>query len=399
MASVRVPMAAPRPLSRPPAAAPAASQPLPQQLCLRHPRVRPRRATRAARRPAFFCDAPAGRRDAVLRGASASAAALLGARSHSLAAEIAGSAAGQPTAVVVGACGGIGAALARRLAGRGFRVVPCCRNAAKTAAAAAGISDTALAVGGGVESAVLDVGSGADLASVESAKAFVDALRGAGLRSVDTLVVASGVVSAPLSAGRTAEGFDLNIGVNVVGPAALTLAALPLLRAADGGGRVVFVTSTAALDTPSAAFLNDLRYSRRKHYARAAYAESKALDVLFTDELARREAALGTGVRANAIHPGPAATLSVRYELPSRYKQRLGMSAAQLDEQARRLGLRTADEAAVGAEWLAVADEAASATGQFFVDKSAPLPYEYAPAWRTPEAAAAAWDELVQPFT
>eukprot|EP00793_Prasinoderma_coloniale_P005433 PRCOL_00004841-RA len=198
--------------------------------------------------------------------------------------------------------------------------------------------------------AAIDAGAGADLASVASARAFAGALRAAGVDSVDALVFASGVVSAPLSAGRTVEGYDLNVGVNAVGPLALALGALDLVRAARG--RVVLVGSTAALDVPpSTAFLDDLAYNTsRPHAPRAAYAESKALGVLLVDELARREEELGTGVTANVIHPGPAATLAVRYELPARYEQRLGV----------------------------------------------PLPAEYAPAWRTPEAARRAWDELAR---
>ena len=201
-------------------------------------------------------------------------------------------------------------------------VAPCCRSAAATAAAAARLGGAAI-----------DAGAGADLASVASARAFAGALRAAGVDSVDALVFASGVVSAPLSAGRTVEGYDLNVGVNAVGPLALALGALDLVRAARG--RVVLVGSTAALDVPpSTAFLDDLAYNTsRPHAPRAAYAESKALGVLLVDELARREEELGTGVTANVIHPGPAATLAVRYELPARYEQRLGMSEEQLAQQ------------------------------------------------------------------
>ena len=260
-----------------------------------------------------------GRRGALLRlgvGAAPLAAPLT--------ARAAEGAAPVPTAVVVGACGGIGGALAARLTADGYAVVPCCRSAAATAAAAARLGGAAI-----------DAGAGADLASVTSARAFAGALRAAGVDSVDALVFASGVVSAPLSAGRTVEGYDLNVGVNAVGPLALALGALDLVRAARG--RVVLVGSTAALDVPpSTAFLDDLAYNTsRPHAPRAAYAESKALGVLLVDELARREEELGTGVTANVIHPGPAATLAVRYELPARYEQRLGMSEEQLAQQVR----------------------------------------------------------------
>ena len=47
-----------------------------------------------------------------------------------------------------------------------------------------------------------------------------------------------------------------------------------------------------------------------------AYADSKAANALFVANLARREAAAGTGVTALAVHPGVVSTNLIRYVLP-----------------------------------------------------------------------------------
>lgn len=61
---------------------------------------------------------------------------------------------------------------------------------------------------------------------------------------------------------------------------------------------------------------DDLQYERRAYRGIAAYNQSKLANVLFTKALARRLE--GTGVTANALHPGVVAT-----ELTRRYPKAL----------------------------------------------------------------------------
>ena len=132
--------------------------------------------------------------------------------------------------MVTGASTGIGAAIARDLAGRGFRVFGTVRRA----------EDAPALERDGVSPVRMDV---TDAESIVRARIEVEAqLAGAPLAG---LVNNAGVAAAgplellPLSELRAV------LEVNVVGPVAVTQAFLPLLKAA--GGRVVNISSVAGL--------------------------------------------------------------------------------------------------------------------------------------------------------
>ena len=108
------------------------------------------------------------------------------------------------TYVVTGANSGLGLEAARALAGAGGHVVLAVRDTAKGQAAAAGIE-------GSSEVAALDL---ADLASV---RAFAEAWGG---REITTLVNNAGIMM--VAQGRTADGFERQIGTNHLGHFALT---------------------------------------------------------------------------------------------------------------------------------------------------------------------------------
>ena len=136
-------------------------------------------------------------------------------------------------AVVTGANGGLGLETSRALAGAGCHVVMASRNQDKASDAAKDILGTA--PGASLESVPLDLGS---LESIESAAVTILATHNA----VDILVNNAGLMAMP--EGRTADGFETQLGVNHLGHWALTAQLLPaLLRSASG--RVVTVTSTA----------------------------------------------------------------------------------------------------------------------------------------------------------
>ena len=187
------------------------------------------------------------------------------------------------TAIVTGANSGIGRIAARDLARAGARVVLAVRDTAKGTAAAATMT-------GSVEVRELD------LASLASVRAFADAWDGG---AVDLLINNAGVMVPPL--GRTADGFELQFGTNHLGHFALTNLLLEHVT-----GRVVNVSSTAhrfgKID------FDDLNWERRAYKRWAAYGQSKLANLLFTAELQRRLEAAGSDVKANAAHPGYAAT-------------------------------------------------------------------------------------------
>src|SRR5260370_38975133 len=103
------------------------------------------------------------------------------------------------TVVVTGASSGIGLVTARELARAGARVILAVRDTAKGQHAAAGII-------GQTEVRPLD------LASLASVRAFAADWTG----PLDTLINNAGIMAVP--AGRTSDGFELQIGTNHLGP-------------------------------------------------------------------------------------------------------------------------------------------------------------------------------------
>ncbi|TVL91945.1 oxidoreductase [Streptomyces sp. SAJ15] len=200
------------------------------------------------------------------------------------------------TAVVTGANSGIGYVTARELARRGAEVVLACRDAERGAAAAERIR--AEAPGARVRVAPLDL---ADLASVRGFAA--ELTRHLPGDRLDLLINNAGVMALPRL--ETADGFEMQFGVNHLGHFALTGLLLPRLLAAGRGARVVSVSSSAHLmATVDPADLN----STRRYGRWTAYARSKTANLLFTHELARRLRAAGAPLTAVAAHPGYAAT-------------------------------------------------------------------------------------------
>ncbi|MCW2968158.1 MAG: putative oxidoreductase, short-chain dehydrogenase/reductase family [Solirubrobacteraceae bacterium] len=186
------------------------------------------------------------------------------------------------TVVVTGANSGIGRAAARTMAGAGARVVLAVRDTAKGEEAAASMT-------GDTEVRRLDL---ADLSSV---RAFAEGWSG----PIDVLVNNAGIMAVP--EGRTADGFERQIGTNHLGHFALTNLLLPHI--AD---RVVTVSSTAhkigRID------LEDLNWERRTYHSWPAYGQSKLANLLFTLELQRRLTEADSPVRAFAVHPGYSST-------------------------------------------------------------------------------------------
>ncbi len=136
-------------------------------------------------------------------------------------------------AVVTGANGGLGLASAKALAGSGAHVVMAARNQAKAADARAEI--LAAHPGALLEIVELDLGS---LASVAAAAKEIAAKHD----RIDILMCNAGVMALPQ--GTTEDGFDTQMGINVLGHWALISQLLPIVVATPGA-RVVTLSSTA----------------------------------------------------------------------------------------------------------------------------------------------------------
>jgi len=196
-------------------------------------------------------------------------------------------------ALVTGANAGIGFEIASALAAKGATVFLACRSNNKAEEAAARIH--AKSPLSKIEIIPLDLGS------LDSIKGAAD-LVASRIQRLDLLINNAGLMATDLS--RTADGFEMQIGVNHLGHFALTLHLLPLLSKAQGS-RIVTMSSIG--HRRGQMDLDDLNYEHRKYRRWEAYFQSKLANLLFSAELNRRLAS-GGSVQSLAAHPGVAKT-------------------------------------------------------------------------------------------
>ena len=175
------------------------------------------------------------------------------------------------THLLTGAGSGIGAVLAERLLERGDALVLLARSTERAHDLRADLPDATVLV--------------ADLADVTAVEAVAEQLPD----SLDSVVHAAGVVDLGPVAELTADAWQSQLAVNLVGPAVLTRVCLPALRAARG--TVVFVNSGQGL----AASPGWSAYAASKHGLRAL------ADSLRAEEQEH-------GVRVTTVYPGRTAT-------------------------------------------------------------------------------------------
>jgi NAD(P)-dependent dehydrogenase (short-subunit alcohol dehydrogenase family) len=187
------------------------------------------------------------------------------------------------TVIVTGANSGIGLEAARVFAAKGAHVVFAVRDEKRG-------RDAAASVIGSTEIRHLD------LADLQSVRAFAEMWTD----DVHILLNNAGVMVPPL--GRTADGFELQFGINHLGHFALTNLLLPHIS-----GRVVTVASSA--HRSATIDFDDLNWHTRRYgTGSGGYEQSKLANLLFTLELQRRLEGSGSPVIATAAHPGMAAT-------------------------------------------------------------------------------------------
>ncbi|MET0365107.1 MAG: SDR family oxidoreductase [Sphingobium sp.] len=196
--------------------------------------------------------------------------------------------------IITGATGGLGLETALALAGAGGEVLLTGRNPAKGEAALA----TIRAAHPKATIAYADC----DVASLAAVHAFADGLIAEG-RLIDVLINNAGLMATPRRE-LTVDGFELQLGTNVVGHYLLTARLLPLLRAAPDP-RVVQLASLAHL--AGKIFIDDLDAARAYH-PWTRYQQSKLAMLMIALELQRHSDAQGWGLTSVAAHPGLAAT-------------------------------------------------------------------------------------------
>jgi NAD(P)-dependent dehydrogenase (short-subunit alcohol dehydrogenase family) len=252
------------------------------------------------------------------------------------------------TAVVTGANGGLGLETARTLAAAGATVVMAARSPDKTATAVASIRDQTPA-------ALLDVVA-LDLASLDSVRAAAATILERH-PTVDILVNNAGLMGLPESA--TADGFEMQFGVNHLGHFLLTNRLMPAVAAA--GGRVVTVTSTAHHMGRRVDPANPDLHGRYGPWK--AYGQSKLANYHFAIGLHQRLQAAGSPVASLLAHPGLSNT-----DLQTHSVDATGGGASQKFFQS--LARHTGMSASRGAlPQLRAATDPAARSGQFYAPR------------------------------
>ena len=173
-------------------------------------------------------------------------------------------------AIVVGGAGGIGSAIARRLAAEGTRVV---------------IADLDLAGAHAVATEVGGLAIGIDVTDEDSVRTAL-ARAAESLDGLRGVVSTAGYLPAALLVDTQLEDWARSLAVNATGSFLVVKHSAPLLQEA-GGGSIVLLSSTSALGGAS---------------GEAAYAAAKGAVISLTRVAAVELASVG--IRVNCLCPG-----------------------------------------------------------------------------------------------
>ncbi|XP_070576871.1 retinol dehydrogenase 13-like isoform X2 [Ptychodera flava] len=250
------------------------------------------------------------------------------------------------TVIVTGANTGIGKETALELARRGGRIVLACRDLEKGKAAAEEIIENTK----NPNVKVFQL----DLASLESIKSFVTKFT-TEEKKLHILINNAGIMRCPR--WKTADGFEMQFGVNHLGHFYLTNLLLDNLKD-SAPSRIVNVSSIS--HTRGRIEFDNL--NAEKHYSSSeAYADSKLAIVLFTRELSKR--LKGCGVTANVLHPGIVQTKIGRHT----GMQQSAFSMSVLGPLFW-LFVKTPIQGAQTSIYCAVAEELENTSGKYFID-------------------------------
>lgn len=181
-----------------------------------------------------------------------------------------------------------------------------------------------------------------------------------------------------LSRRESADGLEKTLALNYLAPFLLTNLLRDALKASVPA-RIINVTSLEHMGKQIP--FDDLQTTHRRYQPLQVYGQSKLAIVLFTYELARRLA--GTGVTANALHPGVVAS---NFGRADNLLMRIGMPLM-------RPFFLTPEAGAETMIYLATAPEVAEVSGKYFVRRR---PVSSSPASYDQEAARRLWEASAQ---
>jgi len=244
------------------------------------------------------------------------------------------------TCMITGANSGIGKATAMALAGMGADLVLVCRDRERGETAVSEISKQG---GGTTELLIADLGSQKQVRKV--AAEFLSTSR-----PLHVLVNNAGVALSERT--ETEDGIESTFAINHLGPFLLTKLLLDRIKE-SAASRIVTVASVAHK-------FSDLDFddinSTKRYRGMRVYGNSKLANILFTRELAKRLE--GTGVTANAAHPGAVASNFGR--------NNPGFMGRMIKVMAPFM--RTPDKGAQTSIYLAASPQVEGVTGKYFAN-------------------------------
>ncbi|MCF4123129.1 SDR family NAD(P)-dependent oxidoreductase [Antribacter sp. KLBMP9083] len=276
-------------------------------------------------------------------------------------------------ALVTGATGGIGGAVATALAREGATVVVVGRSKARAEDAMRDIR--AVVPAAMLEPLVCDLSVQASIRS--AAREFLSRHD-----KLDVLVNAAGVFRKERHV--TPDGLELTFATNVMGYFLLTNLLLDALEHAATGtsrtSRIVNIASkySSGLSVTRVDF-DDLQTAKGKYSFLRATPPTMLGRVLFTQELAER--LRGTGVVVNAVHPGLVKHTTLLHDVGGPFRWMTNTFG------------RSAEKGADTAVWLATSPEAEAVSGKLWANhKELPTPGMGS----DPEARKRLWDECAR---
>lgn len=244
------------------------------------------------------------------------------------------------TVVITGATSGVGQAAATQLAARGARVVLVARNPEKANEAARLIAEST-----GNDEIAIQL---ADLSETSQVRRLAERLL-ATEPEIHVLINNAGAMFTERS--ESSEGIEMTLATNLLSGFLLTNLLVERLEQ-SAPARIINVSS-GGMYTQGIS-LRNLQWTEGDYDGTKAYARTKRGQVILTEMWA--ELLAGTGVTANAMHPGWADTPGLEASLPGFRKWIKPL-------------LRTADEGADTVDWLAAAPEMTWRSGGFFLDR------------------------------
>jgi NAD(P)-dependent dehydrogenase (short-subunit alcohol dehydrogenase family) len=235
----------------------------------------------------------------------------------------------KPTAIITGATGAIGKAIATKMAERGFYTIMAVRNETKAKTVAEEIRTATK--NNDVHYVLVDFSQKKEIERIAS--------------EIDTRihVLINNAATTPGKRLETAEGIEMQWAVNVLGYYWMIQNFLPHLSRASEA-RIVNVASywAGGLD------LNDPEFKKRPYDNDSAYRQSKQADRMLT--VAFAEILKDKNITVNACHPG---------DVNSKLSNDLGFGGSESPEKG-----------AATPVWVATEKEGATNTGRYFAHMS-----------------------------